>query len=109
MNLITRSTIPVGAKKAPAIDRRPGRSGHLRPLTFLLVGLLGLVCSLVPSFVAAEPAGALTTLFVSAGGSDANPCSAAAPCATITHALSGAGPGATIEVAGTVDDNVSDG
>jgi hypothetical protein len=48
-----------------------------------------------------------STLFVSATGSDTNPCTAAAPCATITHAFSLAGFGATIEVAGTIDDAVT--
>jgi hypothetical protein len=84
--------------------------GLLRPLTVSLVGLLGVIGSLATSFVVAEPAGAATTLFVSASGSDADnsQCSVSAPCATITHALSVAGTGGvTIEVAGTIDDNVS--
>jgi hypothetical protein len=76
---------------------------ELRRIRGLLVVAVG-VLSLVASFVVAEPAWAATTAFVSAAGSDTNPCSAAAPCATITHALSSAP--ATIEVAGTIDDNV---
>jgi hypothetical protein len=75
----------------------------LRNVT-LAVSLV-LVASLGAALVDAEPAGAAQTLFVSATGSDVNPCTSAAPCATITHALSlvsVASP--TIEVAGTIDD-----
>jgi hypothetical protein len=58
------------------------------------------------AFVVAEPAGAATTFFVSASGSDTNPCTSTAPCATISHALGVGGSGTTIEVSGTVDDQV---
>jgi parallel beta-helix repeat protein len=38
------------------------------------------------------------TFFVSRSGSNANPCSAVAPCLTINHAVGKAGPGSTIIV-----------
>jgi hypothetical protein len=63
--------------------------------------------SLGAALVVAQPADAATTLFVSASGSDTNPCTAAAPCATITRALSLAGSGNTIEVAGHIFDAVT--
>jgi hypothetical protein len=89
-------------------DRGPRRRKLLRLLLVPLVGTLSVVGSLATTFVVAQPAGAATTLFVSTGGSDSASCSVSAPCATITHALSLAGAGAvTIEVAGTIDDNVS--
>jgi hypothetical protein len=86
-----------------SIMKRPmdSESRRFRLLLVIAVGLIGLVAS----FVAAEPAGAATTAFVSATGSDTNPCSAAAPCATITHALTLLP--ATIQVAGIIGDNVN--
>jgi hypothetical protein len=68
--------------------------------------VLGLIGAFGTALVA-QPAGAATTLFVSETGSDSNPCAVTVPCATITHALSVAGSGATIEVAGTIHDAVS--
>ena len=68
--------------------------------------LLALLGSLGSALVVAQPAGAATTLFVSATGSDANPCTAAAPCATVSQALFLAGSGSTIEVAGHIFDSV---
>jgi hypothetical protein len=67
---------------------------------FALFGGLG------SALVLAQPAGAATTLFVSAAGSDANSCPAAAPCASVSHALSVAGSGDTIEVGGRIVDHV---
>jgi hypothetical protein len=49
----------------------------------------------------------LATYYVAQGGSDSANCSSAHPCATITQALTDAGPGDTIQVSGTVSDNVS--
>jgi hypothetical protein len=69
--------------------------------------VLALLGSLGVALAVAEPAGAATTLFVSASGSDTNPCTSTEPCATISHALSLASSGDTIEVAGTVDDAVT--
>ena len=52
-----------------------------------------------------------TTLFVEQGGSDANPCTAALQCATITRALTQLSSpntaGNTIHVTGTITDNVA--
>jgi hypothetical protein len=70
--------------------------------------VLALLGSLGSAFVFVEPAGAAaTTFFVSAQGSDTNPCTATAPCATVTHALSLAVSGDTIEVAGHIFDSVT--
>jgi len=70
-----------------------------------LGAVLALCGSVACTLAVAQPAaGAITTLFVSSNGSDTNPCSAVAPCATITHALMLAGSGNIIEVAGTISD-----
>jgi hypothetical protein len=45
------------------------------------------------------------TLYVSQGGVDAGPCTKASPCATVSHALTKAPSGATIEVSGTIHDH----
>jgi hypothetical protein len=79
---------------------------HRSAILFVGIGAL-LAGSLVSSVVLAGPAGAAPTLFVSASGNDTNPCSDPAPCATISHALSVAGSGSAIEVAGTIADNIS--
>jgi hypothetical protein len=57
----------------------------------------------------APPAAATgSTLFVSSTGTDTGHCSSASsPCQTITYALTQASPGATIEVSGTIHDNVA--
>jgi parallel beta-helix repeat protein len=66
-----------------------------RPLAALFT--IGFGCAFA-SGVLAAPA----NLFVSPSGSDGNPCSAAAPCQTIGHAVSAAAPFARITVlAGT--------
>jgi hypothetical protein len=50
----------------------------------LLAGVGALIAGrATSSAVRANPASAVTTLFVSMGGSDANPCSNSAPCAAI--------------------------
>jgi Bacterial Ig-like domain (group 3) len=56
---------------------------------------------------AAAQAAAPATLYVSQGGSDSAPCTSANPCATVSHALTQAASGATIEVSGTIDDHVT--
>ncbi len=58
--------------------------------------------------VEVAPAVAMTTLYVAQGGSDSsNTCtSSASPCATISHAVTQAVSGDTIEVAGTIADHV---
>jgi hypothetical protein len=73
----------------------------------LVVGIAVLIAGcLASSTVVTDPAGAAaTTLFVSAAGSDANPCSDSAPCSTISHALLVGGSASIIEVAGTIHDN----
>jgi hypothetical protein len=71
--------------------------------------VLALLGSLGIALVVAEPAGAASnTLFVSATGTDTNPCSATAPCASVSHVLSLAVSGDTIEVAGHIFDSVID-
>ncbi len=93
--------------KSPDLGTTRGRC--LRFAAVAAVGMSGLVGSLGVGLVTAAPANAaVTTFFVSGSmGIDNNRCSAADPCKTISHALSLAGSGATIEVAGTVDDAVS--
>jgi hypothetical protein len=56
---------------------------------------------------AAAQAAAPTTLFVSQGGLDSGTCTSASPCATVSYALTKAPSGATIEVSGTIDDNLA--
>jgi len=70
---------------------------------FAVLGLLG------AEALVALPAGAVTPIrYVAQGGSDTGTCtSQAAPCATVTYALSQASSGDTIEVSGTIDDNVT--
>jgi hypothetical protein len=76
-----------------------------RVLSFAAV--LGLLGGLGSALLVVEPAGAaITTLFVSASGSDTNRCTPTAPCATISHAASIAGRGAIIKVAGRIFDSV---
>ena len=99
---------PIRHPKDPrAIAQGCMRTSQRRRWLIPLVVLLGLVCTLGNAFVVAEPAGAATMLFVSASGTDTNPCSSTAPCATITHALSLAVSGDTIEVAGHIFDSVT--
>src|SRR6516164_3050763 len=86
----------------PSTTRQRARPRGVVPFAAVLA-LLG---SLGSALVVAQPAAAATTLFVSASGSDANPCTTAAPCATITHALGVGGSGTTIEVSGTINDHV---
>jgi hypothetical protein len=66
---------------------------------------------LVTGFMFVVPAAAVPgTLYVSAFGSDgsgSNCTSPDTPCATLTYALTRAGSGSTIDVAGTIDDNVT--
>jgi hypothetical protein len=57
------------------------------------------------SAAAAAQAAAPATLYVSQGGLDSGTCTSAAPCATVTYALTKAASGATIEVSGTIDDH----
>ncbi|MEO5680560.1 MAG: hypothetical protein ABIS47_12925, partial [Acidimicrobiales bacterium] len=74
--------------------------------TTLAAGLVGPAVLLTT----APPAAASSaTLYVAGGGDNTlNSCSqAASPCATITYALSQAAPNATINVSGTIFDNVS--
>lgn len=61
------------------------------PAAILVAAVLVLVTA--PRAMAAG-----SRLYVSPGGSDANSCSREAPCATIGHAVSVAGPGATVLV-----------
>jgi Periplasmic copper-binding protein (NosD) len=63
------------------------------------VVLAGLM--LAAAALSAAPAAAATaTLYVSPGGSDANPCTSASPCKTIGHAVSAASSGDRIVVRG---------
>src|ERR1700722_1345096 len=56
---------------------------------------------------AAAQAAAPTTLYVSQGGLDSGTCTSASPCATVSYALTKAASGATIEVSGTINDNLT--
>ncbi len=71
--------------------------------------MLVLPTAVAVSLVAAAPAGALgTSLFVSSTGTDTGDCSTTGTaCATITYALTQAADGATINVSGTIEDNVT--
>jgi hypothetical protein len=87
-------------------------STHRIPVTTAGVvsfaAVLALLGSMGSALLVVEPAGAAnSTLFVLAGGSDTNPCTAAAPCATVSHALSLVVSGDTIEVAGRIFDVVT--
>ncbi len=74
-------------------------------ISALMVGSVGVTVAL------AEPAAASggVTLYVNSSGSNTgNDCTQLlAPCATVSYAVSQAATGDTIEVAGTVDDNVT--
>ncbi|MGO8875816.1 MAG: hypothetical protein ACLQNG_08645 [Acidimicrobiales bacterium] len=76
----------------------------------LLCGLDSSLGVVLGSALAAAPAGATppTTLYVAAGGSNAsNACTSAAnPCATLSYAVGQAASGDTIDVSGSIADNV---
>lgn len=83
--------------------RRVRRWRWLVALAAVPIGLGG-VGLLTP----AAAQSAQSTLFVAQGGSDSNDCSSpAAACATITHALTLASPGATVQVSGAIADHVT--
>jgi hypothetical protein len=67
-----------------------------------IAGTLGATVVLAPPASAA-----VSTLYVAQGGADTGDCSdAASPCATVSYALTQAASGATINVSGTINDNV---
>jgi hypothetical protein len=82
---------------------------RVRPITAagLLAGLAAVYS--VGLTALAAPAGASgAILYVAQGGSDSGDCSSpVSPCATVSYALTQAAAGATIEVSGTIDDNVT--
>jgi len=59
------------------------------------LAMIGLIAALI-ALVSSGPAGAATEMWVSANGSDTNPCTIAMPCATLSAALSAVQPGGTI-------------
>ncbi len=68
-----------------------------------LCGMLGLTIA-----YATPAAAGVSTLYVAQGGVNSGTCtSPTSPCATVTYALTQAASGATINVSGTIDDNVS--
>jgi nitrous oxidase accessory protein NosD len=81
-----------------------------RRWTLARLASVAAIAGLAASLLGAGVAGAATSpaLYVSAStGSDSNPCSMAAPCATIDHAIGMAAPGSTIVAeAGTYDEQV---
>ncbi|MBO0886370.1 MAG: hypothetical protein J2O38_03165, partial [Acidimicrobiales bacterium] len=81
------------------------RAGWRVPWRRLLVALAAVPATVV-GLGSLTPAYAQTPLFVAEGGTDGtNTCTNSAdPCATITHALTQAAPGDTIEVSGTIVD-----
>ena len=80
--------------------------GSARTRIGVVLPLLVALAPLVAVGVIATPAGAAgNTWYVSALGSG-SACTVVAPCATLTQALSLAGSGDTIEVAGTITANV---
>jgi len=70
---------------------------------------LAVAATVIATIGFAPPATALgSVLYVSQTGSDTGTCaSPASPCATITYALTHAANGATINVSGTIHDNVN--
>lgn len=55
----------------------------------------------------ATQAAAPTALYVSSTGADSGTCPETSPCATVSYALTKAASGATIEVSGTIEDNIT--
>jgi hypothetical protein len=88
-----------------SIRPRPGSPGHARAL--VAVGVTAMA-SVVVAIGAAPPAAALgSVLYVAQAGTNAGDCTvAASPCATVSYALTQAAPAATINVSGTIHDNV---
>src|SRR5262249_16920195 len=77
-----------------------GRAGRYAATALgALVLALGAVASATAQTATA------TTLYVSQGGSDSASCTSANPCATLSHPLTLAASGATIEVSGTINDH----
>ncbi|WP_244931607.1 choice-of-anchor Q domain-containing protein [Nocardioides sp. W7] len=81
---------------------------NLRPLTSSLVlgiAVAGLTAAVPPA--PASAAGPLTAYVAQGGNDTGNDCSsAAAPCATVSRALTQVGAGATIRVSGTIVDHL---
>jgi Bacterial Ig-like domain (group 3)/Right handed beta helix region len=78
-----------------------------RPGRYAATTLGAMVLALGAVAPAAAQAAAPTTLYVSQGGLDSGTCTSANPCATVSYALTKAASGATIEVSGTIKDNLS--
>ena len=78
-------------------------------LRTLFVALLASLGGTSASLSLATSAGALgTALFVSSGGTNSGGCASSSdPCATVSYALSQASTGDEIEVAGTIQDNIT--
>ncbi len=88
------------------VNRRPFRAApRVLGISALIAGTLGVTVAL------AGPAAASggVTLYVNSTGSDAgNDCTQPlTPCATVSYAVSQAATGDTIEVTGTIEDNVT--
>jgi len=78
----------------------------LRALSAVVLGGALLASLGAGAVVLASPAGATSsTWYVAAGGSGAA-CTEVDPCATVSQAVTDASSGDTIDVAGTIDDNV---
>ena len=56
----------------------------------------GLIAAALLCFASVSPSYAITTTYVSGGGSDANACTLALPCRTIVHAVATAGSGGAV-------------
>ncbi len=85
----------------------PAKSA-LFPLAGPLMATLAVTAGFVVQGAQVASAAPSTTLYVSPTGSDSNPCSQSAACATIQHAVNVAVVGATVKVAaGTYDQTVN--
>ncbi len=88
-------------------QRRPVLSGR-GPFRIQVAAVAVLLAGALAALGAGGSAGATgSTLYVSSTGTDSGTCTtSAAPCATVTYALTQAGLADTILVSGTIDDNV---
>jgi hypothetical protein len=86
-----------------AVSLTRGRTGR-----YAAAALAAVVALVLGAFVpAAAQAAAAKTVYVSQGGLNKGTCTSASPCATVSYALAEAASGATVEVSGTIDDNLT--
>ncbi|MGH3158896.1 MAG: hypothetical protein ACRDNF_20310, partial [Streptosporangiaceae bacterium] len=86
---------------------RRTRVAHISAGRYGAIALGAMVLALGAVAPAAAQAAVPKTLYVSQGGLNSGTCTSASPCATVSYALTKAASGATIEVSGTIDDNLT--